>query len=622
MRKWFLIMAAAVMLCSACGRKDASVNGATQEAQASSTEAESLYKEGTQYIGEEDYESAIESLLKCIELDPNYSKAYIQLSKAYIGYEEYDEALAILQQGYEKTKDASLEKEQDNCVRSICQVLTDNEDYETAIPWLVKLQEIDGITVENTLQLAEAYSMMDDYENAVKILQNADQNDESIKNALLEARINYGQYCYDEGMNDQAIETLKAVINEAPDRIEAYSMLITVYVDAGKVKEAEGIVQSGLERFVNQNSTVTDDQLDEFLNSASSYYLELEDMDACLKFWEKAASMRPGNKNYKEELDSYRSAAADESYAKADELLEAGNVEGASKYYKRAFALAPANYDAGVISGGDYTYCLNKDGSWRLGWYTDETGGSYYFNPAAGRLYASAVTGYQQLDGAVYYFEDDGRMLVDDTTPDGRFADVDGKLLDHNPYEDASEEETDASEEETETDEEETAGEETTGASVKETTAAMKEPVKETTKANPQPTQAAAVNSGNLKLNADTLQEASDKGGTTTYEKEELFDGSTGKLTMGDVYSCLSKYGKTEWVSQKLPYELKVGNLKVWILPGDNWNTTGLVIKDASQYFDVLKKKALPDNVQFAVEFDSSAADKLSISKVRSVNGN
>ena len=622
MRKWFLIMAAAVMLCSACGRKDASANGATQEAQASSTEAESLYKEGTQYIGEEDYESAIESLLKCIELDPNYSKAYIQLSKAYIGYEEYDEALAILQQGYEKTKDASLKKEQDNCVRSICQVLTDNEDYETAIPWLVKLQEIDGITVENSLQLAEAYSMMDDYENAVKVLQNADQNDESIKNALLEDRINYGQYCYDEGMNDQAIETLKAVINEAPDRIEAYSMLITVYVDAGKVKEAEGIVQSGLERFVNQNSTVTDDQLDEFLNSASSYYLELEDMDACLKFWEKAASMRPGNKNYKEELDSYRSAAADESYAKADELLEAGNVEGASKYYKRAFALAPANYDAGVISGGDYTYCLNKDGSWRLGWYTDETGGSYYFNPAAGRLYASAVTGYQQLDGAVYYFEDDGRMLVDDTTPDGRFADVDGKLLDHNPYEDASEEETDASEEETETDEEETAGEETTGASVKETTAAMKEPVKETTKANPQPTQAAAVNSGNLKLNADTLQEASDKGGTTTYEKEELFDGSTGKLTMGDVYSCLSKYGKTEWVSQKLPYELKVGNLKVWILPGDNWNTTGLVIKDASQYFDVLKKKALPDNVQFAVEFDSSAADKLSISKVRSVNGN
>ncbi len=622
MRKWFLIMAAAVMLCSACGRKDASVNGATQEAQASSTEAESLYKEGTQYIGEEDYESAIESLLKCIELDPNYSKAYIQLSKAYIGYEEYDEALAILQQGYEKTKDASLEKEQDNCVRSICQVLTDNEDYETAIPWLIKLQAIDGITVENSLQLAEAYSMMDDYENAVKVLQNADQNDESIKNALLEARINYGQYCYDEGMNDQAIETLKAVINEAPDRIEAYSMLITVYVDAGKVKEAEGIVQSGLERFVNQNSTVTDDQLDEFLNSASSYYLELEDMDACLKFWEKAASMRPGNKNYKEELDSYRSAVADESYAKADELLEAGNVEGASKYYKRAFALAPANYDAGVISGGDYTYCLNKDGSWRLGWYTDETGGSYYFNPAAGRLYASAVTGYQQLDGAVYYFEDDGRMLVDDTTPDGRFADVDGKLLDHNPYEDDSEEETDASEEETETDEEETAGEETTAASVKETTAAVKETVKETTKANPQPTQAAAVNSGNLKLNADTLQEASDKGGTTTYEKEELFDGSTGKLTMGDVYSCLSKYGKTEWVSQKLPYELKVGNLKVWILPGDNWNTTGLVIKDASQYFDVLKKKALPDNVQFAVEFDSAAADKLSISKVRSVNGN
>ena len=487
---------------------------------------------------------------------------------------------------------------------------------------LAKLQEIDGVTVENSLQLSEAYSMMDDYENAVAVLQKADQNDESIKSALLEARISYGQYCYDEGKNDQAIETLKAVIDEAPDRIDAYSMLITVYVDTGKAKEAESIVQSGLERFVNQNSTVTDEQLDEFLNSASSYYMELEDMDACLKFWEKAASMRPGNKSYKEELDSYRSSAADEAYAKADELLEAGDVEGASKYYKRAFALAPSNYDAGVISGGDYTYCLNKDGSWRLGWYTDETGGSYYFSSAAGRLYASAVTGYQQLDGAVYYFEDDGRMLVDDTTPDGRFADVDGKLLDHNPYEDdeTAGDETDAADET----EEETAAEteEETSAAAKETTAAVKETVKETTKANPQPTQAAAVNSGNLKLNADTLQEASDKGGTNTYEKTELFDGSTGKLTMGDVYNCLSKYGKTEWVSQKLPYELKVANVKVWILPGDNWNTTGLVIKDASQYFEVLKKKALPDNVQFAVEFDSSAADKLDISKVRRTNGN
>ena len=54
MRKWFLIMAAALVLCSACGKKDTSVNGVTQEAQASSTEAESLYKEGAGYVGEED----------------------------------------------------------------------------------------------------------------------------------------------------------------------------------------------------------------------------------------------------------------------------------------------------------------------------------------------------------------------------------------------------------------------------------------------------------------------------------------------------------------------------------------------------------------------------------------
>ena len=62
MRKWFLIMAAALVLCSACGKKDTSVNGVTQEAQASSTEAESLYKEGAGYVGEEDYESIVRDI--------------------------------------------------------------------------------------------------------------------------------------------------------------------------------------------------------------------------------------------------------------------------------------------------------------------------------------------------------------------------------------------------------------------------------------------------------------------------------------------------------------------------------------------------------------------------------
>lgn len=149
--------------------------------------------------------------------------------------------------------------------------------------------------------------------------------------------------------------------------------------------------------------------------------------------------------------------------------------------------------------------------------------------------------------------------------------------------------------------------EEETSAAAKETTAAVKETVKETTKANPQPTQAAAVNSGNLKLNADTLQEASDKGGTNTYEKTELFDGSTGKLTMGDVYNCLSKYGKTEWVSQKLPYELKVANVKVWSFRRQ-LNTTGLVIKDASHYFEVLENKALLTMYKLRSSFDSSGS--------------
>ena len=74
-------------------------------------------------------------------------------------------------------------------------------------------------------------------------------------------------------------------------------------------------------------------------------------------------------------------------------------------------------------------YYYNEDGSPYLGWLLQDSDW-YYFTDQG------AVTGYQTIDEYgredECYFEEDGRLVMDAETPDGRMADSDGYLLDPN----------------------------------------------------------------------------------------------------------------------------------------------------------------------------------------------
>ena len=170
-----------------------------------------------------------------------------------------------------------------------------------------------------------------------------------------------------------------------------------------------------------------------------------------------------------------------------------GNVSGAMGNYKKAFALAPDNFEEGLVFTDSGTYGLNKDGSFRTGWYSDEDGERYYFNPAAGNDHGRSVMGWQNIDGSEYYFEDDGRMMRDDVAPDGRHVGADGKLLEDGQI--PTEEETEESGEE-ETEEEP----ETTGSHKPET---GKEP-----SASQETKPTLSTGSKSLKFNTDTLRDA------------------------------------------------------------------------------------------------------------------
>ncbi|MCI8512004.1 MAG: tetratricopeptide repeat protein [Lachnospiraceae bacterium] len=612
-RKWSLLVLAAAVLTAviftACSKKKTGQEESQSQESKESNQVSELLLQGMSYAKEEDYDQAIETFLKCIELDKTSAKAYFELASAYMAVEEYELAGEALENGYAATQNEKLKEAWINCLETVSGIYMEQEDYELAIDWLNKYIEQAGESTETLLSLSTAYSMMDEYELAVQTLERADSENEAVRQALMEAKLRYGELCYDEGESEKAVAILKEVLEMNPNAIEAYSLLVSTYMESGKLGDAKALVEQGLDKFLTKDAAVDGEKLEVFLNVASGYYAELDDMDACLAFWEKAVAVQPDNKTYREELAGYRSMAADNAYAKGDELLDRGDVNGASAHYRQAFALSPDNFEPGIISMDKGTYCLNRDGSFKLGWHEDEVGGRYYFSSEPGPSYAAALTGWQQLDGAFYCFEDDGLMMVDDTTPDGRYVGLDGKLAEGNPFEDEEPDET----EEPDDDE--------TEAPDDETTASWEQETDEATQPSKEGSQPSAAYSGSLKLNADAVQEARSAGGSVSLKREELFFGGDEQITMADVYDCLNQYGvKTEWLSEHEPYELKMGEMKIWILPGDTWTEKGLIVKDAASYGEAVRKKKLPEEVQFVVEFPGTESETLDLDKIRRIN--
>lgn len=60
------------------------------------------------YVSEMNYEEAIIAYKAAIEIDPKSAEAYIGLAKVYIAQDDYEQALAVLQQGAEQIDDEEL----------------------------------------------------------------------------------------------------------------------------------------------------------------------------------------------------------------------------------------------------------------------------------------------------------------------------------------------------------------------------------------------------------------------------------------------------------------------------------------------------------------------------------
>ena len=61
------------------------------------------------------------------------------------------------------------------------------------------------------------------------------------------------------------------------------------------------------------------------------------------------------------------------------------------------------------------------------GWLTDNTGRKYYLDTTMNSELGKMVRGWKQIENYYYYFNNDGLLLTNGTTPDGYTVGADGK---------------------------------------------------------------------------------------------------------------------------------------------------------------------------------------------------
>lgn len=75
---------------------------------------------------------------------------------------------------------------------------------------------------------------------------------------------------------------------------------------------------------------------------------------------------------------------------------------------------------------GDYWYYLDKNGAMKTGRVQDPTNNKWYYLNYDGQM----QTGWVKDNGKSYYFQEDGSMFVNGTTPDGYTVGSDGAWID------------------------------------------------------------------------------------------------------------------------------------------------------------------------------------------------
>lgn len=215
------------------------------------------------YLSAGKYEQAVEAYKKVLSMKRSDKRMFtIDLAEAYVGLNDYDEALEILRSYYMKSPDTKIkEKIEDITARktdyeyqesiSKAELFFSKKEYEKAISEFEKAKEIKSKDVTSYKRIAEAYILLGEYEKAREEVIEGQEitGDDKLTHTL--ALVN--SYLYKEkyeSLMQEASEYIlqenyadgekkyRDAINLLPNESAAYIELANIYIMQEKYNDA------------------------------------------------------------------------------------------------------------------------------------------------------------------------------------------------------------------------------------------------------------------------------------------------------------------------------------------------------------------------------------------------
>ncbi|WP_026913610.1 tetratricopeptide repeat protein [Christiangramia portivictoriae] len=197
-------------------------------------EFQELFFEALKQKGIENYEKAIVALRKASEISEDNAVLYFELGKNYRELQQFPAAIENFQ------KATALEPKREAILVSLFETYASIQDFDNAISTVEKLI---GFDTDYKEDLANLYLLNEDYENALQLIDQLDQDlgANSYRNSLrrqIYARTNN---------TDAQIENLRQSIAANPEQEKNYLNLIYMYSEQGEDEEAYKVANELLE---------------------------------------------------------------------------------------------------------------------------------------------------------------------------------------------------------------------------------------------------------------------------------------------------------------------------------------------------------------------------------------
>lgn len=194
------------------------------------------YKAAEEFLEAGNKADAIEQFSKAIELDPEYTEAYIQRGKIYFEQEKYQASLE------DYTRALTFEPEEPNVLLLKTTTLFALQQYNKALESANKLIEIDKKNIEGYQLKIETLIKLEDYNAALYAANELNDMRETPENLYLRGKVNVLL-----GNLEDAREDLSDAISKDKKYIDAYVAYTNLMVQTDNITEAEEHIAKAIE---------------------------------------------------------------------------------------------------------------------------------------------------------------------------------------------------------------------------------------------------------------------------------------------------------------------------------------------------------------------------------------